>query len=825
MAECYDQEQEDRYRLVHRRLAYRPAPPHRPDDDEDEPPVVAASAASSSTGTAHLFGGSFQFIVQEQAKSMVAIQELQQEVGSLLLFRQAVLAALPHLHQPQQQQPSNALLAAQGNATKIIAAANTSAAAAAPTANIGGQSWTRRKQQHLQQQQQQQLTGGGGYRSLQDGSSDQPTAAITSSSSNNPVVDSGFSTEASNSNTSPRSSRFDTASSSEMTMPHQQQQQQQPMEKELLQHLERVQQRLARLKKDEDRLLTLLNLKRVVNATQSGGTAAVNEDGDELWILLEEIQLRSQAMRNSADAKDAVNKPEEAVHSHQQQSLSHKKRVSFQQQQQLLETEGSHRVVVADSVDVLPSPAGKLSCSTLSSSSPSRYQPPTRDQVAAILRLTNPVELQRHLLRALLDNQTLREQVESGRCDVESRDVQWRTKNQLAVEQMTALRDENEDLRFQLEEQKIELEGTKARLRMLNRVPSPSPHHHHHGAPAVTSVRVRATSTQTDRPTTLLLHHSPAPLPAKSVHQCCSQGTQTTVAELLAEDNNNKVVVVASGGGGGGGRALPRVVDASPKPQKLVSKLVDLAHGNGGKVNGSGSSWGDPDEERPSVEGGRRSYSSRIPTPIKPTVIPTNAASTPAVVSVNNYNNNNSSSKMVSALAASTTPSKRELPDIPATNKMMMTKSPLGVVTPVSTKIYQQRGTKSDPANAVVTTKVRLPVGSSHKLRTRLALTDSLSSSEDQQQQQQQHSDHHKVEDYYDSINANNKNRGSPMYQVQQHHSPVDSLERSLPSVGIPYNYQRRVAVTQQRDNRSYNSQSSAGSSTTPSNSLSFHHP
>lgn len=352
-------------------------------------------------------------------RSHVDPQELQQEVGSLLLFRQAVLAALPHLHQ-QQQQPSNALLLAQGNnnATKIIAAANTSAAAvatAAANAIIGGQSWTRRKQQHLQQQQQQ-LTGGGGggYRSLQDGSSDQPTAsaAITSSSSsNNPVVDSGFSTEASNSNTSPRSSRFDTTSSSEMTMSHHQQQQQ-PMEKELLQHLERVQQRLARLKKDEDRLLTLLNLKRMANGTASGGreAAATANDDDELWVLLEEIQLRSQAMRNSsaAEAKDAVNKPEEAIHSHQQQSLSHKKRVSFQQQQQqLLETEGSHRVVVAssDSVDVLPSPAGKLSCSTLSSSSSSRYQPPSRDQVATILRLTNPVQLQRHLLRALLDNQ------------------------------------------------------------------------------------------------------------------------------------------------------------------------------------------------------------------------------------------------------------------------------------------------------------------------------------------------------------------------------------------------------------------------------------
>jgi hypothetical protein len=40
--------------------------------------------------------------------------------------------------------------------------------------------------------------------------------------------------------------------------------------------------------------------------------------------------------------------------------------------------------------------------------------------------------------------------VENGRVDAESRDVQWRTKSQLAVEQMTALRDENEDLRFQV---------------------------------------------------------------------------------------------------------------------------------------------------------------------------------------------------------------------------------------------------------------------------------------------------------------------------------------------------------------------------------------
>lgn len=251
---------------------------------------------------------------------------------------------------------------------------------------------------------------------------------------------------------------------------------------------------------------------------------------------------------------------------------------------------------------------------------------------------------------------------------------------------------------------------------MLNRVPSPSIAQQHrvngvNGGPAVTSVRVRATSTQTERPSTLLLHNHPAaissPVLLQSVKQSqlhmshFSQGTQTMTAammtgpELSPEDNNNKVVGGVGGVGVGGGRALPRVVDASPKPPKLLSKLVDLAQGNG-KVNGSGSSWGDPDEERPSVEGGRRSYSSRIPTPIKPTVIPVTTTllsvtptgpspSSSAAVNVNNYNNNNNSKALPSAavgtLAAATTPSKRELPDIP----VMMT-TPNKMATVHSTK-------------------------------------------------------------------------------------------------------------------------------------------
>ena len=114
--------------------------------------------------------------------------------------------------------------------------------------------------------------------------------------------------------------------------------------------------------------------------------------------------------------------------------------------------------------------------------------------------------------------------------------------------------------------------------------------------------------------------------------------------------------------------------------------------------------------------------------------------------------------------------------------------------------------------------RVTVVTAAAQRVRTRLALTDSLSSSD---------TEHHpplteKAEDlYFDSINANSSrqknSRNSPYQQPQ---SPMDSLERSLPEVGINYHYRR---VGGQRDIRSYNSQSSAGSSTTPSNSLSYH--
>lgn len=194
---------------------------------------------------------------------------------------------------------------------------------------------------------------------------------------------------------------------------------------------------------------------------------------------------------------------------------------------------------------------------------------------------------------------------------------------------------------------------------MLSRTPTPPTPLR---TPALTSIRVRAASTQTDsRPTTTTTVLALNKIPAK-IH---NQSTQTE-----PEDNNNK-----------SSRPLPRVVDASPKPK--LSKLVDLTSAG----RGSGS-WAADEEDRPSVE--RRSYSSRIPTPIKPTVIP---------VVVTPVNNNN---KMQQQQQQQVTPSKRELPDIPSSKSKAVL-----LTTPQLGKNHLRGGfvnTKSDPAKVPTTT-------------------------------------------------------------------------------------------------------------------------
>ncbi|XP_049821672.1 uncharacterized protein LOC109601835 isoform X2 [Aethina tumida] len=77
---------------------------------------------------------------------------------------------------------------------------------------------------------------------------------------------------------------------------------------------------------------------------------------------------------------------------------------------------------------------------------------PDSVKISAILKEHDPLVLQKHLLNSTVQNQVLMQELDSA--------------TRLREELDKAI-DENEDLRYQLKEQKIELEGTLARVRVL----------------------------------------------------------------------------------------------------------------------------------------------------------------------------------------------------------------------------------------------------------------------------------------------------------------------------------------------------------------------
>lgn len=55
-------------------------------------------------GRPHQPAGPFHYLINEQAKSLVALQELQHEVGALLEFRDLVMETFPNLRSKLHQQ-------------------------------------------------------------------------------------------------------------------------------------------------------------------------------------------------------------------------------------------------------------------------------------------------------------------------------------------------------------------------------------------------------------------------------------------------------------------------------------------------------------------------------------------------------------------------------------------------------------------------------------------------------------------------------------------------------------------------------------------------
>ncbi|KAG5883444.1 hypothetical protein JTB14_028722 [Gonioctena quinquepunctata] len=87
---------------------------------------------------------------------------------------------------------------------------------------------------------------------------------------------------------------------------------------------------------------------------------------------------------------------------------------------------------------------------------------PDTKKISAILKEHDPLVLQKHLLTSTVQNQVFQEQLDSA----------ISLENELR-DKLDKFREENEDLRFQLEDKSIELEGTRARVRLLEDLQRP----------------------------------------------------------------------------------------------------------------------------------------------------------------------------------------------------------------------------------------------------------------------------------------------------------------------------------------------------------------
>ncbi|XP_052739334.1 uncharacterized protein LOC112047276 isoform X2 [Bicyclus anynana] len=304
--------------------------------------------------------GPFHYLISEQAKSLVALQELQNEVGALLEFRDLVIETFPNLR--SKMAPST-------------------------PASDTRRDWepgvrVRRK-----------LAGGGG-----DAARTKPQPS---------VQDSGFSTETS----CGKDAHSSASASTSATRPR-------PLEDELWALLDVIQRKGVRLRDEAELLRGELDERQSETAEESFARALSTGCGD----CTDLVRLRSE--------RDA-----------------------------LLARAAQLEAAAAATPTPPPStPLGRLDTALDTPVRPPRVSSPDSKKFAAILLESNPVELQRQLLISTVQNQVLSSKLR--------RAAAHRT---LLLEKLERARDQNDDLKFRLEEKSIEVEGAKARLRQIEK--------------------------------------------------------------------------------------------------------------------------------------------------------------------------------------------------------------------------------------------------------------------------------------------------------------------------------------------------------------------
>lgn len=104
---------------------------------------------------------------------------------------------------------------------------------------------------------------------------------------------------------------------------------------------------------------------------------------------------------------------------------------------------------------------------------------PNRDKIRAVLNMNNVIELQRHLLTTVMENEVYKTQLERFSDGWSHKLGDLDQRNGSLHEEMARLRRENEELNQKMGKRVVELESTKARLKLIERnqhhLPLPHP--------------------------------------------------------------------------------------------------------------------------------------------------------------------------------------------------------------------------------------------------------------------------------------------------------------------------------------------------------------
>ncbi|GBP18386.1 hypothetical protein EVAR_14779_1 [Eumeta japonica] len=358
-------------------------------DADRSPAITTAGSADSASGGSGGSGmeclqlrsppGAYDYLISEQAKSLVALQELQNEVGALLEFRDLVIETFPNLR--SKMAPST------------------------PASGV-------RRDWEPGVRVRRKLAGSAG-----DTTRTKPQPS---------VQDSGFSTETSCGKDASASA---TASASRSR----------PVEDELWALLDVIQRKGQRLR-DEAELLRGELDERHSPAPRESDTA---EESFARALSTGCVECACDESRRLRRERDVL--------------LARSAELEAEVAARLVEASpGSPPAASTPPPRITQEMLGRLDQVLGTSSRPPKVSSTPSKKFAAILQESSPVELQRQLLTS-----TVMAQVLSGRL---CRAIAQRAE---LLERLERTREENDDLKFQLEEKSIELEGTKARVRMF----------------------------------------------------------------------------------------------------------------------------------------------------------------------------------------------------------------------------------------------------------------------------------------------------------------------------------------------------------------------